>query len=223
MIAEVDHQLSSRTAALARRVARTKSRSSGDASRRRQAVAERLVGRCAAGDPQALAELHELFSGPLLRLARGIVRSTEAAEEVVQEVFLYAWRRAGRYDPRRAAVSTWLGRIARSRAIDRLRKAGSRKRTHAQAESDGVTSVEPRAERDLHAGQERRRLRRALRVLPEAQREVLLLAYYGEMSQREIAARTRIPLGTVKTRTYLALRRLRAELSAPTSELPRAR
>lgn len=217
MIAEVDHQLSSRTAALARRVARTKSRSSGDASRRRQAVAERLVGRCAAGDPQALAELHELFSGQLLRLARGIVRSTEAAEEVVQEVFLYVWQRADRYDRRRAAVSTWLGQITRSRAIDRLRKAGARNRARALAQREGATSVEPRAERELHAGQERVRLRRALRVLPEAQREVLLLAYYGEMSQREIAARSRIPLGTVKTRTFLALRKLRQELSPATS------
>ncbi len=179
----------------------------------RQAVAAQLLHRCADGDHEALSDLHDLYAGSLQRQVRSIVRSPEAAEEVVQEVFLYVWKRASTYDSRRAAVSTWLTRIARSRAIDHLRKASTRARTRESVASVGVSSIEPNAERNVLTHQWRRRLQAALEGLPAAQRETLMLAYYGEMTQPEIAAEVQIPLGTVKTRTHLAMRKLREEFA----------
>lgn len=176
----------------------------------RQATASELLRRCAQGDHDALADLHRLLSKPLLATARRMLRSSEEAEEVVQEVFLYVWQHAAAYDPKRAAVSTWLGRITRSRAIDRIRKAKVADRTRSQLARERSSTVEPQAERTIAINQWRHRLQREIRALPRPQRQALLLAYYGELTQSEIAARVQIPLGTVKTRTHLALRKLRA-------------
>lgn len=183
-------------------------------ARDRQAIAARLVDRCASGDQQALAELHSLFSQYMLRVTSRIVRNAEVAEDVVQEVFLYAWRNAGRYDPRRSTVSTWLWQISRSRAIDYLRRRSTRERAHTRFETQAETSHEPPVEREILGGELRLHLDKALGKLPAAQREALTLAYYSDMTQTEIADQTDTPLGTVKTRTFLAMRKLRSELPA---------
>ena len=172
-----------------------------------------LIRRVANGDESALSELYDRYAGLLLALARRILTRQSDAEEVLQEVFLQVWNQAGRYDTRRSAVSTWLVLITRSRAIDRLRSRQVFDRTLGslqQENRDAHTS--PEGIRSVLWEQRRRRLHTALADLPEEQRNVLELAFYRGMTQSEIASGTGIPLGTVKTRTLLAMKKLRRAL-----------
>lgn len=179
-----------------------------------------LVRRLADRRQEALAELFDRYGKLLLALTGRILGRAAEAEEVVQEAFLQAWNQAGSYNPERASVSTWLVLIARSRALDRLRsrKVSERTAESARAESPaGHTSPEGPAavlfrERRLRVGQE-------LERLPAEQRQVLELAFFEGLTQREIAERTGVPLGTVKTRTLLAMQKLRAALRSEIREL----
>ena len=179
-----------------------------------------LVERVAARDQVALAELYDRFSGLLLALVRRILNDDAEAEEILQEVFLQAWNQAERYDPRRSSVSTWLVLIARSRAIDRLRSRQVKDRTlsHLQQETRSL-HTSPEGPGSVLLDQRRQRLRREMRELPDEQRQVLELAFFRGMTQSEIAASTGIPLGTVKTRTLLAMKKLRNALSHDLREL----
>lgn len=179
-----------------------------------------LVRAIAAGDQEAVAELYDRYAPMLLALARKVVQDSGDAEEVVQEAFVHAWNRARTYDASRSSVATWLVLITRSRAIDRLRSRNVVERTHAtiRAETgDGHASAEG-AGRVLH-GERRTRVRAELASIPEEQREVLELAFYEGLTQREIAERTGIALGTVKTRTLLAMKKLRTALRDEIREL----
>ncbi len=179
-----------------------------------------LVRRIGQGDPRAVAELFDRYGGVLLALAQRILGDPADAEEVVQEAFLQAWGQAGRYDPSRSSVSTWLVLIARSRAIDRLRSRRVAARTvGGSQESAPEPHTSPGAVEDVFMRERRRRLQEELAGLPPEQRQVLDLAFHQGMTQREIAEATRIPLGTVKTRTLLALRKLRKSLGAELEEL----
>ncbi|HEX6201225.1 MAG TPA: sigma-70 family RNA polymerase sigma factor [Thermoanaerobaculia bacterium] len=179
-----------------------------------------LVRAVAAGDRDAVAALWDRFAPVLLGLARRVLKDPADAEEVVQEVFLHLWRQADRYDPTRSSLSTWLALVTRSRAIDRLRTRGVVDRTHAavQAEVGPAHASGEGASRVLH-GERRRRVRDELAGLPEEQRQVLELAFFEGLTQREIAERTGIPLGTVKTRTLLAMKKLRTALRDEIREL----
>ena len=179
-----------------------------------------LVRRVAAEDPTALAELYDRFSGLLLSLARRVLGDEAEAEEILQEVFLQVWNQAERYDPRRSSVSTWLVLIARSRAIDRLRSRQVKDRTllNLQQEKRGQ-NTSPEAPRSVLMKERRQRLRREMQELPDEQRQVLDLAFFRGMTQSEIAASTGIPLGTVKTRTLLAMKKLRNALTEDLREL----
>lgn len=179
-----------------------------------------LVRAVAAGDEAAVAELWDRYAPMLLGVARRVVQDPDDAEEVLQEVFLHVWNRAGRYDPSRSSVSTWLALIARSRAIDRVRTRGVVDRTHAavrHATQPAHASAEGAAR--VHHDERRKRVRDELATLPEEQRRVLELAFFGGMTQREIAEATGIPLGTVKTRTLLAMKKLRTALRDEIREL----
>lgn len=191
---------------------------SADASRGR--LEAELVRRVAGGDSEALSELYERYAPSLLGLARRVLGDRADAEEVLQEVFLHAWSRAGRYDPDRASVSTWLALITRSRAIDRLRSRRVDDRTveAAHRESAPAHRSSGAARAVLHS-ERRSRIAAALGDLPPEQRHVVELAYYGGMSQSEIARAEEIPLGTVKTRTLLAMRKLRQALATEIEEL----
>ena len=176
--------------------------------------------RVADRRPDALAELYDRHAPLLLALARRILGNAADAEEVVQEALVQVWSQAGRYDSRRASVVTWLVLLTRSRAIDLLRsrrvregaiEASARELPRADASPEGPRAVW-NAERQARVGE-------ALAELPAEQREVLELAFYGGLSQSEIAERTGIPLGTVKTRTLLAMRKLRAALRGELREL----
>lgn len=179
-----------------------------------------LVDRIAERDQGALSDLYERYSGLLVALSRRILNDTSDAEEVLQEVFFQVWNQAGRYDTRRSSVSTWLVLITRSRSIDRLRSRQVVDRTlvgFQQEKRDLHTSPEGAA--SVWMDQKRARLLREMRELPDEQRQVLDLAFFRGMTQSEIAGTTGIPLGTVKTRTLLAMKKLRKALQAEAREL----
>src|ERR1700761_2369560 len=173
--------------------------------------------------PEALAELYDRFSPVLLALAGRILDSQADAEEILQEVFLHVWNHPGRYDAARSSVATWLTLAARSRAIARLRSRKVVERAH-QAAGDAAATVavphtSPSAVQNVFMQERHDRVQREMAGLPAEQREVLEMAYYAGLSQSEIAARTGLPLGTVKTRTLLAMRKLREGLRAEIRQL----
>jgi RNA polymerase sigma-70 factor (ECF subfamily) len=192
-----------------------------------------LVSRMIEGDREALAVLYDRHAGRVYRVALRLVGDAGAAEEVVQETMLALWDRAELFDPALASLGSWLAAIARNRAVDRLRYQGRRiaaqplsavgGRDSDDAEAPdralehGMVLAGAQQEVDPAAAGEAAWLRGALAsavaTLPEPEREVIRLAYGGDLSQSEIAARLGWPLGTVKTRTRRALGVLRGMLA----------
>jgi len=170
---------------------------------RDRSALERMV----AGDTRALEELYDRHGDLLYSLVRRILSRAEDAEDAIQEIWLQAWRGARTYDPKRGTVCGWLVSIARSRAIDRLRSEGSRKRAVDAAGVDAPDPPESPAESAVD--QERRQhVDHAMSQLDPQHREVLELAYFAGLSQSEISERLGAPLGTVKSWTRQALSRL---------------
>ncbi|HEV7516430.1 MAG TPA: sigma-70 family RNA polymerase sigma factor [Thermoanaerobaculia bacterium] len=179
-----------------------------------------LLRQIADRKPEALSELYDRYAPILLGLARRIMGNAADAEEVLQEVFVHVWNRGALYDPGRSSVSTWLVLITRSRAIDRLRSRKVVERTHEAAQlENSETHTSPEGDQNVFMQERRERVREELAKLPAEQRQVLDLAFYGGLSQTEIASRTDIPLGTVKTRTLLAMKKLRNALRTEIREL----
>ena len=164
------------------------------------AQAASLIRRLGRGDHQALGEFYDLYAGLVNGLAVRILRDRAEAEDAVQEVFVQVWQQASRFDPARGTPEAWLCTMARSRALDRLRRRSSRRE---DPEQDGGSATHaPRNEEALA-------VRKALDGLPEDQRRALELAYYEGLTQSEIAEHLSQPLGTVKTRIRAAMIRLR--------------
>ena len=180
-----------------------------------------LIVQVAGGDSQALEELYARYSQPVFSMSYSILRDYAAAEDVTQEVFVSLWTRAGRFDPERGVFRHWFLHLAHNRVIDELR----RRRRNAQRSADktpeeaalgleapmntadeAVTAVMFSAAAD------------ALKLLPREQREAVVMAYLEGATQQEIAKRTGVPLGTVKTRLRLGLIKLRHILSQPAGE-----
>ena len=193
---------------------------------------DELVRQVAAGSQDALGQLYDRYVGQVFAAARRMTSDRQLAEEVVQETFLALWNRAELYDRSQGALGSWLHAIARNRAIDRLRAAARRPTlvgpsTHTDDEAigdewlDGLaragdvpTAAAPPIEPQPAAEQEwaRATVRQALEAMPDDERGVIVMAYDQDLSQSEIAERLGMPLGTVKTRTRRALRRLRDAL-----------
>jgi RNA polymerase sigma-70 factor (ECF subfamily) len=170
--------------------------------------------------PEALSALYDRYAPALLAVTRRILGSPADAEEVLQEVFLHVWNHAGRYDAGRSSVSTWLILIARSRGIDRLRARKVVERTHeTSAQGNPVEHASPEGVENVFLQERRERMREEMGKLPDEQRQVLEMAFYEGLSQSEIAARSGLPLGTVKTRTLLAMKKLRNALRDQIREL----
>ncbi|MFG2820818.1 ECF RNA polymerase sigma factor SigK [Kitasatospora sp. NPDC048365] len=170
-----------------------------------------LMAAVARGDRDAFAALYGTLAPPVYGIALRTLRSPAHAEEVAQEVLLEVWRTAAAYRPERGTVLAWALTIAHRRAVDRVRAtqaADAREVRVALRERPAAESVADQAERLLDG----ERVRHALAALTRAQRESLVLAYYGGYSQREIAQYLGLPLGTVKTRMRDGLLRLRAAL-----------
>lgn len=172
-----------------------------------------LLRQVADRQPEALGVLYSRYASTLLALGKRILGSLADAEELLQEVFLHVWNNAGRYDAARSSVSTWLILIARSRAIDRLRTRKVVERTHDTAvQENPVEHASPEGLEAVFTHERRERVRSEMDKLPPEQRQVLELAFFEGLSQSEIAARADLPLGTVKTRTLLAMKKLRGAL-----------
>jgi len=165
-----------------------------------------LAARLASGDEAALAELYDRYGHAAYGLALRVLQDPALAEDAVQEGFLCVWRLAAGSDPSRAKLSTWLLTLVHRRAVDLVRRSERRRAEPLDLVPDeGGRSVHD----ELVAGLERRRVRAALELLPVGHRSLLELAYYGGLTQSEIAERTGQPLGTGKSRTFTALCLLR--------------
>ena len=184
------------------------------ASRKEVGEALALLRAIVQKEEQALARLYDLYSGAIFGCLLQILGRREEAEEVLLEVFWQAWQQADRYDLGRGAPFTWLFAIARSRALDRVRARQRQARTVEAAGVEWRGSPPPpdTPEASVLFGELRGQVQAALARLPTDQREAIELAYYGGLTQVEIAARTGAPLGTVKTRVRLGLVRLREML-----------
>ncbi|MHB8419302.1 MAG: RNA polymerase sigma factor [Myxococcales bacterium] len=173
---------------------------------------EALVRRVADGDSWALRALYDRYAPRLMALALRCLNTRGDAEEIVQETFVEAWRRAREFDPIRGSPGAWLTTIARTRSIDRLRSRAVAGRVRAASAAEPPEPPEGPGE-EAARRQAAARVRAALETLPVEQREALELAYFEGLSHSEIAGRTRQPLGTVKTRVRLGMEKLLARLS----------
>ena len=173
-----------------------------------------LVRRVADGEDAALEALYDRYGRPAFALARRITGEPVFAEEVVQEVFLALWRDPAKYDPSRGGFPSWLLATTHHKAVDAVRREETIRRRRASLADEAATYTSsvsdlPAVEDAAWSGLRGERVRQALGALPAPQREALVLAYYAGYTQREIAARTNTPLGTVKTRMLAGMRRLR--------------
>jgi RNA polymerase sigma factor (sigma-70 family) len=174
-----------------------------------------LVDGVRARDEGAFRELFRRYAPTALSLARRVLGQPFLAEEIVQEAFLAVWRNPDGYDADRGSVRSWLMGTVHHRAVDAVRREGSQRRRALDAlNADPVVVPDPSDEvvDELGLPSERKAVRAALDDLPEEQRRVIELMYFAGLSQSTIAARLGLPLGTVKSRTLLGMRRLRRTL-----------
>ena len=165
-----------------------------------------LLGRIAAGDDDALLALHKRYANLVYSMAWRVLQDVGAAEEVTQDVFMKLWQRGHRYDAARGRFSSWLLTITRFAAIDRLRAEGRHPPTTELSSDDSDEQTWP----DHRSWEQGQHLRLLLGQLPEEQRQVLELAYFGGLTHSELAIYLGLPLGTVKGRLRLGLERLRS-------------
>jgi len=175
----------------------------------RDAGDEDLMGLVAGGDERAISELYDRYSRPVYATGVRLLGDAQLAEELVQDAFTSVWRSAASFDPARASFATWLYRIARNRATDLDRRRRARPRP---AGEHGLYAVPggPRPEEAVDVWD----VAAALSSIPSQYREVLELAYFEDLSQREISRRTGLPLGTIKSRTTAALKRFRRAIAS---------
>lgn len=173
-----------------------------------------ILRRITGGDADALGQLYDRYGRVVYAVISRMVGSPEAAEEVTQDVFHAVWRRAQTYRSDRGAVRGWLLTIARNAGIDwRRSKSGRLSRDGSIDDAAGVPA-DTRVDEQVNIRLRDERVREVVRALPDEQRRVLDLAFWGGLSQTEIAAKTGLPLGTVKSRVRLAMAKLRDGLVA---------
>lgn len=177
---------------------------------------EQLMRSIVDQDDAAFAEMHRRYASMLKTQVARVVHDEFIAEDVVQEIFVDLWTSADRYSEAKGKVIGWLMTIARRRAIDRLRKFQCRQRAEDRLENDMEKQpsawTHTRIESDIESAEMQRLLSGLLDKLPDAQRKAVEWAYLQGMSQREISKKMQIPLGTIKTRLDLAIRKLSGAL-----------
>jgi RNA polymerase sigma factor (sigma-70 family) len=179
---------------------------------------EALVALVARGDQSALATLYDRVGRTAFGLAFRVLRDDRLAEDAVQEAFLTVWRTAAAFSAERAKATTWILTLVHRRAVDLVRRE-QRRRAEPLDDTDGSDDASsPSAEDAAWLNFERERVQGALRQLPDTQREAIELAYYGGFTQSELAERLGEPLGTIKSRMFAGLARLRELLDDSATE-----
>jgi RNA polymerase sigma-70 factor (ECF subfamily) len=177
---------------------------------------EQLMAQIQMRDESALSAIYHRHTPILRTVISRVVHNESDVDDLLQEVFLEMWNRALSYDETKGKVLGWLVTLARRRAIDRVRRrqayARAEERLRLETEHEPHVTRYHGVEDDVNAADRSEVFRRLLATLPVAQREALHLAYYRGLSQREIAAKTGIPLGTIKTRLELAVRKIRTAI-----------
>ncbi len=174
---------------------------------------EQVLEAVGRGDDDALGVLYDRFGRLAYRLAFRILRDSALAEDAVQEAFLAVWRSADAYKRERAKPSTWILTVVHRRAVDLVRREQSRRGEPLEVAPEPVSGP---ADEDAVLRDRRAAVQAALTELPGEQRQALELAYYGGLTQSELAERLGVPLGTVKSRMFAGLGRLRELLAAET-------
>ncbi len=172
----------------------------------------KLLARVVAGDDRALEQLYRLHGRVALNVAFRVLRDSDLSEDAVQEGFLDLWRTADRFDPRRSSVRAWLCVLVHRRAVDLVRREASRRALDERQPPPHPESYT--AEEIIFLRYDQRRIQKVLEELPAPQRQLLELAYWGGLTQSQLAARFELPLGTVKSRMFSALEDLRVALAA---------
>lgn len=170
---------------------------------------EDLISLTDGEDAQAFAALYDRHGRVAYSLAYRMMGERQAAEDLVQEAFLKVWRAAGSYRVERASVRTWILSILNNHGIDVLRSSASRRRTQDRVEAQTPTSQPSEAFAETWHNSQREQIREALRRLPLEQLKVLELAYFSGYTHKEIAELLDLPLGTVKGRMRLGLKKIR--------------
>ncbi len=179
---------------------------------------EALVALVARGEEDALAELYDRVGRIAYGLALRILRDERHAEDAVQEAFLQVWRSAATFRPERAKASTWVLTLVHRRAVDLVRREERRQADPLTEDAAGPVQEAEQTDEAAWLRFERERVQTALKRLPDLQREALELAYYGGFSQSELAERLGVPLGTIKSRMFAGLARLRELLDESSQE-----
>ena len=165
-----------------------------------------------SGDADALSELYDRYNGVVKALILRIIHDETGADDLLQEVFMEIWNRAKNFSAQKGKPLGWMATLTRRRAIDALRKkqayARAEERLQAEPEQQPLAWVQNVTEKEIRAGDARVLMAKVINSLPEAQQQVIELAFFQGMSQREIASNTNIPLGTVKTRLELGLKKI---------------
>ena len=178
---------------------------------------EALVALVARSDESALAELYDRCGRVAYGLAFRVLRDDRLAEDAVQEAFMSVWRTAAGFRAERAKASTWVLTLVHRRAVDLVRRE-ERRRAEPLDDTSLEAATGTSAEDSAWLGFERERVQGALQKLPDVQREALELAYYGGYSQSELSERLGVPLGTIKSRMFAGLTRMRELLADATEE-----
>ena len=176
-----------------------------------------LVARILAGDDRALGLVYDRYGSLVYGLARRVTSSTAAAEEITQEVFVQFWEHADRFDGTKGSLRAFLGAITHRRSVDWVRSEARRREREARTSQDAATGTVATVvdiTTELGAQDTAARVRAAVETLPLEQREAVVLAYFGGLTFREVAARLGLPEGTAKSRLRLALGKLSAVLAA---------
>ncbi len=174
-----------------------------------------LMQRVQRGDDAAFADLYDQLAGVVFGTVKRVLRDPAMSEEVTQEVFVELWRTAARFDPERASVSTWAITMARRRAVDRVRREQSQRDRIERSASQRPHEIDALDDMVV-ASIDAERVGRALAELPDEQRVVIEMAFLDGDSHGDIAERLDIPLGTVKGRVRLGLKKLSGKLGAGT-------
>jgi RNA polymerase sigma-70 factor (ECF subfamily) len=182
---------------------------------------EELISLVGAGDAEAFALLYDRHARPAYSLAYRMMGEKQAAEDLAQEAFIKVWRRAGSYRAQKASVRTWILSIVHNRGIDQLRSLASRRRTQDKVEASAPRSQPSDAFSEAWRNSQRDQVREALGTLPPEQLKILELAYFSGYTHVEISELLGVPLGTVKGRMRLGLKKIKDHFDSEDVAVPR--